>query len=162
RIAFARRCSRYIIRRRSGLLLIDPEPCSRRGLRNMSQIDHADFGSISEDELFQRLRSGPKGLSAAEVLGRRKIGGESWTKQSRAIRALSVFAAQFRSPITLILIGATILSLALGDVVDAAIILAIILVGAGLGFWQEFSAANALESLTALVTARVHVLRDGV
>ena len=37
----------------------------------------------------------------------------------------------------------------------------IVLAGAVLGFWQEFSAANALAALKALVSTRATVLRDG-
>lgn len=74
---------------------------------------------------------------------------------------MKLFASQARSPITLILIAAAILSIFLGDVTDAAIILVIVLISTILGFWQEFSASNALAALNSMVSARVTVLRDG-
>ena len=68
---------------------------------------------------------------------------------------------QFQSPITLILIGAAILSLVLGDRTNASIILAIVLVNSVLGFWQERGAADAVAHLLAVVQTKATVLRDG-
>jgi Mg2+-importing ATPase len=56
---------------------------------------------------------------------------------------------------------ATALSFFLGDPVDAAIILAIVLISGLLGFWQERGAANAVEKLLAIVQIKAAVLRDG-
>jgi Mg2+-importing ATPase len=76
------------------------------------------------------------------------------------LRAARLLAAQFQSPITLILVGAAILSLFLRDITDAVIILVIVCAGALLSFWQEYSAANAVAALLALVNTKVTVLRD--
>jgi len=72
-----------------------------------------------------------------------------------------LFIGQFKSPIILILVGAAILSLFLQDRTDATLILAIVLASAVLGFWQEYSATNAVAKLRALVETKVRVLRDG-
>ena len=72
-----------------------------------------------------------------------------------------LFVAQFKSPIILILIGAAIVSLFLQDRTDATLILAIVLASGVLGFWQEYSATNAVAKLRALVETKVRVLRDG-
>jgi P-type Mg2+ transporter len=53
------------------------------------------------------------------------------------------------------------LSFVLRDPVDAFIILTIVVVSGVLGFWQERSAANAVEKLLAIVQIKVAVLRDG-
>ncbi len=68
---------------------------------------------------------------------------------------------RFKSPITIVLIFAALLSFFLHDRVDATIILTIIVVSALLGFWQEYGAANALKKLLSLVTTKTTVLRDG-
>jgi Mg2+-importing ATPase len=59
------------------------------------------------------------------------------------------------------LIGAAIVSLFLEDHTDATLILAIVIVSGLLGFWQEYSATNAVAKLRAMVETTVRVLRDG-
>jgi Mg2+-importing ATPase len=68
---------------------------------------------------------------------------------------------QFASPIILILVFASVLALFLGDLVDAAIILAIVLLSGLLGFWRERGAAGAVQALLTLVEAQAEVRRDG-
>ena len=53
------------------------------------------------------------------------------------------------------------LSAFLRDPTNTTIILAIVLVSAGLGFWQERGAAGAVAQLLALVRVNATVLRDG-
>lgn len=119
------------------------------------------LASLSLDELRSRLESGPEGLTSDAANARLPRGGRSPQAGGEFWRALGLFASQFRSPITMILVAAAVLSMFLRDVADASIILGIVLIGAGLGFWQEYSAANALAALIALVETRVAVLRDG-
>src|SRR5262245_5938719 len=121
-----------------------------------------DYGSVPIPELLDRLQSSEHGLSTAAAAGgsrgrKSKLRGPL----SEWLRAASILAAQFKSPITMILIGAALLSLFLRDITDSVIILSIVLAGAGLSFWQEYAAANALAGLLALVSAKVTVLRDG-
>ncbi|WP_165521963.1 magnesium-translocating P-type ATPase [Micromonospora zingiberis] len=68
---------------------------------------------------------------------------------------------QFTSPIMLILITATVLSMIVGDVIDGAIILAIVAASGGLGYWQEHAAGRAVDALQARVRVCAEVLRDG-
>lgn len=76
-------------------------------------------------------------------------------------RPLRLFLGQFRSPITQMLLAAALLSWFVGERIDALIIALILLAGAGLGFWQEYSAHSDLAALLALVQTRASVLRDG-
>ncbi|WP_319459588.1 magnesium-translocating P-type ATPase [Micromonospora sp. RTP1Z1] len=76
-------------------------------------------------------------------------------------RGLRLLLAQFTSPIILILIAATALSMAVGDLTDGTIILAIIVASGGLGFWQEHAAGRAVDALQARVRVEAEVCRDG-
>lgn len=69
---------------------------------------------------------------------------------------------QFTSPIVLILIAATVVSMFVGDVTDGIIILAIILPSGLLSFWQEYRAGETMKTLLARVQVHVEVLRNGV
>jgi P-type Mg2+ transporter len=101
------------------------------------------------------------GLTSTEARRRLADFGENRISNKRRAGALTLFIAQFKSPIILILIGAAIVSLFLQDRTDAMLILAIVLASAVLGFWQEYSAANAVAKLRALVETKARVLRDG-
>ena len=72
-----------------------------------------------------------------------------------------LFLRQFESPILLVLVGATVLAMALGDLLDGAIILSIVAASAVLGFLQERTAGRAMEALLARVRVEVEVLRGG-
>jgi len=121
------------------------------------------IGSPPVDGLLAQLGAGPSGLSSDEAAKRLAQSPRSFPGQAtpKWRRALPIFALQFQSPITIILIGAAVLSLFLRDVTDASIILAIVLAGALLSFWQEYTAASAVAALLALIGSRVSVLRDG-
>jgi Mg2+-importing ATPase len=101
------------------------------------------------------------GLTSAEARTRLAEFGENRIGSPRRAGALTLFIAQFKSPIILILVGAAIVSLFLQDRTDATLILAIVLASGALGFWQEYSATNAVAKLRALVETKARVLRDG-
>lgn len=102
-----------------------------------------------------------EGLTSAEARRRLAEFGENRISSERRAGALTLFVAQFKSPIILILIGAAIVSLFLQDRTDATLILAIVLASGVLGFWQEYSATDAVSKLRALVETKARVLRDG-
>lgn len=74
---------------------------------------------------------------------------------------IALFANQFRSPLVLILIAASVISMLVSSWMDAAVVLVIVLGSTVLGFAQEFVAGNALARLRSLVMIRCVVLRDG-
>jgi len=87
--------------------------------------------------------------------------GSNLLKPKKKSNSLTLLLAQFKSPLIIILIFAGGLSFALGDSVNAIIILTIILISSLLGFWQERGAANAVEKLLAIVQTKASVFRDG-
>jgi Mg2+-importing ATPase len=128
---------------------------------NDRQNTTTDYWSVDESNLFAELRSTREGISDTEAADRLKhFGPNRFTKSSRT-EGLFLFFAQFKSPITLLLLGCAILSVFLRDQVDAAIILTIVVASAMLGFIQERGAALALSKLLSLVRVRASVLRNG-
>ena len=101
------------------------------------------------------------GLTRTEARRRLTEFGENRIRSERRADVFTLFVAQFKSPIILILVGAAIVSLFLQDRTDAALILAIVLASGVLGFWQEYSATDAVAKLRALVETKARVLRDG-
>ena len=119
------------------------------------------FWAKTVEDLRKALASPAEGLTATEAASRLARSGPNDLGRKKAHGPVVVFLSQFKSPIILILLFATGLSLFLGDTTDAAIIFAIVLVSGLLGFWQEFRAGQATEALLALVRIRATALRDG-
>src|SRR5450759_1915941 len=126
----------------------------------MDQSSHP-FWSIPIPELLKSLQTTEDGLTTNEAKIRLKTYGENRLKPQKRSDAFSLLIGQFKSPIIIILLFATGLSLFLHNVVDASIILAIVIISGLLGFWQEHGASNAVEKLLAIVQIKVSVFRDG-
>ena len=86
--------------------------------------------------------------------------GFNLTAKPSSLSSILLFINQFKSPITLLLLGAAILSLFLGDPTDAIIIFIIVGISSLLGFWQEKSAGDAVKKLLSVVEIKAAVLRD--
>jgi Mg2+-importing ATPase len=119
------------------------------------------FWSISVPELLKQLNVSADGLKTEEARNRLEQYGANRIKPQKRSDILFHLFSQFKSPIILILLFATMLSFFLKDPVDAFIILLIVLVSGLLGFWQEHSASNAIAKLLAIVQVRSTVVRDG-
>src|SRR6266851_5625869 len=118
------------------------------------------FWSVPAAQVLKDLQTAPAGLSAAEAASRLERYAARRLAPRKRTDALTLLLGQFSSPIVLLLLGATAISLFLHDTTDAAIILAIVLASGLLGFWQERGAAGAVERLLSLVEVKAQVLRD--
>lgn len=112
------------------------------------------------EEVLRSVGSSGDGLSAAAAQAR--------LAQRRAVRRhhheagwVRLLATQFTSPIVLVLVAATIVSMAVGDMTDGAIIIAIIVASGLLGFAQDFRAGRDVAALLARVRVEATVLRAG-
>ena len=112
-------------------------------------------------DLLTRLQSRADGLSQSEAERRLQQHGRNRLRRPAARGALRIFAAQFGSPLVLILVFAAVISLATGELIDASIVLAIIVASAALTFTQEYRAGRAVDDLLARVRLRADVMRDG-
>lgn len=102
-----------------------------------------------------------RGLTQQEAQERlRKFGANELAKEERA-SPITLFFAQFKNTLIIILLVATVLSALLGEIVDAVIISAIVLFCAVLGFVQEYRADQALNALRRMLAHTITVLRDG-
>ncbi len=112
--------------------------------------------------VLSRLGTNPqRGLTANEVRDRQSQFGANLLKEGTKRGALAILKAQFASPMVLILVGAALVSIGLREWLDVAAIGAIILLNAGLGFYQEYRAERAMAALRQLTVPEVRVRRDG-
>lgn len=126
----------------------------------MNQVPSA-FWAVSATEMLQHLETAKEGLRSAEASQRLARYGSNLLQPQKRSNVPRLLLAQFKSPLILILLFATGLSFLFHDPVNALIILTIVFVSGLLGFWQEYSATNAVEKLLAVVRIKATVLRDG-
>ena len=112
-------------------------------------------------EVMRGSGASDAGLSDEEAAERLKREGPNRVVTTGRHRGLRLLLGQFTSPIILILVGATVVSMVVGDVTDGVIILVIILASGLLTFFQERSAGRAVDALLARVRVRVEVRRGG-
>ena len=111
-------------------------------------------------EVFRRLESGPQGLTPGEAARRRTVFGANAFGE-RKVRASAVLARQLRNPLLILLIVTALTSLAVGEHADAYIIVAIVGLSIGLGFFNEYRSERAMADLTRRVRHRTIALRGG-
>ena len=101
------------------------------------------------------------GLSDAEAESRLEFAGENILSEAPPRSALAVLISQFRSVLILILIIAAIVAAIAGDIKDGIVILAVIVLNALLGFYQEYRAEHSLAALRGMLPRTAHVRRNG-
>ncbi len=134
----------------------------------MAQVDPpqpqtapAAYWSESVAALLARLGSSPAGLSSSDAQQRLKRFGPNLLKGREGNVAIKLLWGHVKSPLVLVLVVAAVVSAAVQEWIDAAIVIAVVAGSALLGFIQEYAATSAVEKLRAQVRIRATVLRDG-
>ncbi|MGV3485460.1 MAG: HAD-IC family P-type ATPase, partial [Planctomycetaceae bacterium] len=117
--------------------------------------------SISVTDVLTQLRSSPAGLTAAEAAQRLAVHGPNELREDDSVSALQIFLGQFSSLIIWVLIVAGAVSGFLGEVVDAIAILAIVVLNAVIGYYQEYNAEKSIAALKQMTAPQAKVTRDG-
>jgi P-type Ca2+ transporter type 2C len=118
--------------------------------------------ALTPDELAAQLDVQPDaGLPAQQVAQRKTKYGPNQLPEAPPRPAWRVFLAQFKSILILILIGAATLAALIGNTKDALVILAVVLINATVGFYQEYRAEQSLAALKGMLPVRARVRREG-
>ena len=83
-------------------------------------------------------------------------------RQRGRVSAWSSISVQLRDPLIVVLLAACVLTLATGDLTDAAVIAIVVLVNTTVGVFEELRADRAITALAQLTAPAVRVRRDGV
>lgn len=113
------------------------------------------------DELFAHLDTQEQGLTEATVKERREKYGENKLTEKRQTTLMQKFIAQFKDFMIIVLIVAAVIAGLTGEVVDALIILAVVVLNAVFGVFQESKAEDAINSLREMAAPVAHVERHG-
>lgn len=118
--------------------------------------------SQSVDKVLEKLHSHPEeGLNEYEVKKRLEYYGKNELQKKERKTIGKMLLEQITDVMVLILIGASILSMLLGEWIEAIVILTIIVVDAVIGVVQENKATNALEALKSMSAPTACVRRNG-
>ena len=120
-----------------------------------------NWHSTTAEEALKNLKSGPEGLTSAEVDLRRKQYGLNEIPEKGDRHWILTLIRQFKSLLVLVLLAASIISWMMGHKVDMYAILAVIIINAAIGFVQELRAGKAVASLKSILVIVAKVLRNG-
>ena len=101
------------------------------------------------------------GLNTEQVSENQKKYGWNQLKEANKKTFLSKVADQFKDFLILILLAASVVSFSIGEKTDAMIIVAIVIINAMLGLYQEGKAEKAIEALQKLAAPNANVIRNG-
>lgn len=117
---------------------------------------------ITSEEVIRLLNSdSATGLSSMEADKQIAIHGYNELKEKPRETLWQKFLAQFKDFLVLILIAASLISVLVGEVTDSIVIIAIVLLNALLGVFQEAKAEKALAALKEMTAPNSKVIRDG-
>jgi Ca2+-transporting ATPase len=101
------------------------------------------------------------GLTSAQALERLARHGPNRLPETPLRSPWRVLLGQFKSILILILIGAAALAALVGSIKDAVVILAVVVINALVGFYQEYRAERSLDALKSMLPIKARVRRDG-
>ncbi|NLG83109.1 MAG: cation-translocating P-type ATPase [Firmicutes bacterium] len=128
-----------------------------------SLVDELEnYGSKNIEEVVNLLDTNlSSGLSREEAERRLAIYGRNQLIEEKPRGFLAMFFDQFKDFLVLILIASTVIAALMGELLDAAVIMSIVILNAVLGVIQEGRAERALAALRRMAVPEATVLRDG-
>lgn len=115
----------------------------------------------TKEEVLIELNVDPHtGLSDEEVAKRREQYGPNSLKAKEKRSIISLFFSQLRDWLIYVLLAAVIITVLMGEYIDAAIILMVIILNAVLGVVQQVKAGKAIEALQKLSSPKAIVRRN--
>lgn len=119
--------------------------------------------TLKSEELLRILETNiTTGLSSTEASKRVDEHGPNVLKVEKKISPLVRLLNQFKSPVIIILLAASVITGILGEYTDSVAILVIVFINAIIGYFQEAKAEEAVEALKNLSAPKAKVLRDGI
>ncbi len=120
-----------------------------------------DWHTLAANDVLKHLEVHDEGLTTAEAEKRLAQYGLNQLREAPRPGFLALLWAQLNNFVVILLIVASVISALLGDYVEAAAIMAIVVLNAVLGIVQEQRAEQALAALKKLAAPDAQVMRDG-
>jgi len=117
--------------------------------------------ALEIDDAFREVAGLPGGVSSAEAARRLERFGDNRLTPAPRRSAIARFAAQLNNVLIYIPLASALVTGLLREWADVAVILAVVVVNAVIGFVQEGRAERALDAITGMLPRRATVRRDG-
>ncbi len=121
--------------------------------------DETRWYQISVDEAFKISKTSPKGLTFKDIEERQEKYGYNEIR-FKQISLFTRFLRQVNNPLVYVLIVAAIFTAIMGEMIDTAVILGVIIANTVIGFIQEGKAESSIEALEKMMVPKCTVLRD--
>ena len=126
-----------------------------------AEIPQQEWHALEAQDVLDHLKVEGNGLTTAEAGRRLEHYGPNQLKEAPRPTFLQMLWEQLNNFVVILLIVASIISALLGDFVEAAAIMAIVVLNSVLGIVQERRAEEALAALKKLAAPDAQVMRDG-
>lgn len=120
-----------------------------------------DWHALEAGDVLAALDTPRGGLTADEAERRLEQYGPNRLPKTKRANAITRFLLQFNNLLIYVLIGAGVLAAAIGHVTDAAVIAAVVVANAIIGYIQEGRAEQALDAIRGMIDPHASVLREG-
>ena len=110
-------------------------------------------------DILSKYNTSAEGLTSSEVQKRQNEYGLNELAEKKPTPLIILFLSQFADILIALLIIAAIASFAIGDIIDAGVIMLAVLLNVVMGFIQEYRSMRAVESLKGLITKTAIVKR---
>ncbi len=132
-----------------------------RILPTLTSLPARSWHALAAEVAVEALHTRASGLSVQEAAARLAAFGPNRLPRKVGRSPLLRFALQFHNVLIYVLLAAAVLSAALSHWVDAAVVLAVTITNAVIGYVQEGRAERALDAISSMIEPQATVLRDG-
>ncbi|AUX41404.1 ATPase [Sorangium cellulosum] len=117
--------------------------------------------SLSASDALANVKSVEAGLSQEEAARRLQEVGPNVIQRAKGDSALKLLFRQINDPLIYVLLASAALAVAMGEAIDGAVVLAVVVLNTAIGFVQELRASKAIEALSGMVPQSATVVRGG-
>lgn len=121
----------------------------------------ANWHSITKENCLKELNTTEAGLTEEEAKQRLLRFGPNRLEERGKKNLFAMLLEQFKDPLVMVLLAASLITIYLKEFTDAAIIFVILIINAVIGFYQQYKAEKALEQLKSYAPQQAKVIRNG-
>ncbi len=117
--------------------------------------------TLPVEKVLKILNTNVEGLSEEEARARLERYGPNKLAEEGRTPIIKIVLRQFADPLIYVLLASAIVTALLRDYIDSAVIAAVVILNAVVGFTQEYKAEESMKALKRLLALKSIVVRDG-